>query len=164
MSTSTQNVVNGELTRIILHDYTEDAAGLTVFASTRLVLSGTDWPANRFVQACAASLYPRQSRTEPVGPIHLFDLAARQAQWLSAVLDQTALELSSTSTGHMALSPADQQHAAAREEATWETSESGNSVSLEQEMMKASDVNRSFSLNSSIVKAFHGMLMASVKG
>lgn len=126
-----------------------------------------------------------------MGPIQLFDLAARQARWLSsdqaviasnvsnantpdyrartlqpftAVLDQTALELASTRTGHLSMTPADQQRAAVREDSPWETSESGNSVSLEQEMMKASDVNRAFSLNSSIVKAFHGMLMASVKG
>ena len=31
-------------------------------------------------------------------------------------------------------------------------------------MMKAGEVNRSFSLNTSIVKAFHQMLMSSVKG
>ncbi len=37
-------------------------------------------------------------------------------------------------------------------------------VSLEQEMMKAGDVNRSFSLNTSIVKAFNAMLTQSVKG
>jgi flagellar basal-body rod protein FlgB len=46
---------------------------------------------------------------------------------------------------------------------TWETTYSGNSVSLEQEMMKEGDINRSFTLNANIKRAFHQMLMLSVK-
>ena len=41
--------------------------------------------------------------------------------------------------------------------------ESGNSVSLEQELIKAGDVNRAYSLNTNLVKAFHGMLMSAAK-
>ena len=40
---------------------------------------------------------------------------------------------------------------------------SGNSVSLEQELIKAGEVNRDYALNTSIVRSFHRMLMASVK-
>ena len=40
---------------------------------------------------------------------------------------------------------------------------SGNSVSLEKEMIKASEVNRSYKLNTSVVKAFHRMLITSAK-
>jgi flagellar basal-body rod protein FlgB len=123
-------------------------------------------------------------------PIHLFDVAAKQARWLSMsqaviagnvsnantpgykaqsvqpfadILDKTQLQLASTSASHLDLSPAEQQDIAVKDEASWETTDSGNSVSLEQEMIKASDVNRSFSLNTSIVKAFHGMLLAAVR-
>lgn len=123
-------------------------------------------------------------------PIHLFDLAAKQARWLSAnqsviatnvsnantpgfkasevqpfaeVLDRTQLDLASTNASHIGLSPADQQAAAVREEDPWETNDSGNTVSLEQEMIKSGDVNRGYALNTNIVRAFHGLLMASVK-
>jgi flagellar basal-body rod protein FlgB len=46
---------------------------------------------------------------------------------------------------------------------SWETTYSGNSVSLEQEMMKEGEINRSFSLNTNIKRAFHQMLMISLK-
>lgn len=125
-----------------------------------------------------------------VEPIHLFDLAARQARWLSTdqsviaanvanastpgyraqsvkpfseVLDKTKLELASTDPSHLALDPMQAQAAAIKEETPWEVTESGNSVSLEQEMIKAGDVNRAYSLNTGIVKSFHAMLMSAVK-
>ena len=37
------------------------------------------------------------------------------------------------------------------------------SVSLEQELIKAGEVNRAFRLNTSVAKAFHRMLLASAK-
>lgn len=123
-------------------------------------------------------------------PIHLFELAAQQSRYLSTsqsiiadnvanantpgfraralqpfseVLDHTQLSLAATNPSHLGLTPADAQAAAATEDQPWEVTDSGNSVSLEQEMIKAGDVNRTFSLNASLVKAFHGMLMASVR-
>jgi flagellar basal-body rod protein FlgB len=50
-----------------------------------------------------------------------------------------------------------------RKEKSWETVHSGNSVSLEQEMLKAGDINRDYSLNTAIVKSFHRMFMTSMK-
>ena len=123
-------------------------------------------------------------------PIHLFDLAARQERWLSVsqsvisgnvanantpgfkaqtvtpfadVLQQTRLQLASANPAHLGLDAAGVQPVTVKDEDPWEVTDSGNSVSLEQEMIKASDVNRSFSLNTQLVKAFHGMLMASVR-
>jgi flagellar basal-body rod protein FlgB len=40
---------------------------------------------------------------------------------------------------------------------------SGNSVSLEQEMVKGGDVNRDYSMNTAIVRSFHRMLLSSAK-
>ena len=124
-------------------------------------------------------------------PIHLFELAAQQARWLSVsqsvtagnianantpgyraqvvapfadVLDQTKLELASTNAAHLALSDAGVQSVPLKDEAPWEVSDSGNSVSLEQEMITANAVNRDYALNTGLVKSFHGMLMASVRG
>ena len=123
-------------------------------------------------------------------PIHLFDLAAKQMNWLSIsqavlssnvsnantpgykaqsvkpfaeVLDNTQLQLASTNPAHIDLDPQAQETAAVKDTDPWETTDSGNTVSLEQEMLKAGEVGRSYSLNTSIVKAFHGMLMASVR-
>ena len=41
---------------------------------------------------------------------------------------------------------------------------SGNTVDLEQEMLKTAEVARAHSLNVAIVRAFHRMSLASVKG
>lgn len=126
-----------------------------------------------------------------VGPVHLFDLASRQAQWLSArqatiagnianadtpgfkaqkvepfvqVLDKTQLALARTVPGHVEIGGAARVRTASNDGQSWAVKHSGNSVSLEQELVEAGDVNRSFSLNTAIVKSFHRMLMASVKG
>ncbi len=123
-------------------------------------------------------------------PVHLFDLAGRQARWLSTdqsviasnlanaatpgyraksvqpfteVLDKTGLQLVSTDPNHIALDPLQAEASSIKEESPWEVSESGNSVSLEQELIKAGDVNRAYSLNTGIVKSFHAMLMSAVK-
>jgi flagellar basal-body rod protein FlgB len=117
-------------------------------------------------------------------------LASQQAQWLSArqrttaanianantpgyismdvqpftdVLDKTQITMASTNGAH--LLPEGNDFTATRTAAadSWETTFSGNSVSLEQEMMKEGDINRSFTLNANIKRAFHQMLMLSVK-
>jgi flagellar basal-body rod protein FlgB len=50
-----------------------------------------------------------------------------------------------------------------RREQPWEVSYSGNNVSLEQELIKAGEVNRAFRLNTSVAKAFHRMLLTSAR-
>jgi flagellar basal-body rod protein FlgB len=125
-----------------------------------------------------------------LSPIYLLELASQQAQWLSArqritatnianantpeyramdiqpfadVLDKTQFAMAATNSAHML--PEGNDSTATRPAAadTWETSYSGNSVSLEQEMMKEGEINRSFTLNANIKRAFHQMLMLSVK-
>src|SRR5665213_574072 len=124
-----------------------------------------------------------------LGPIYLFDLASQQANWLSVrqatvarnianantpgygaldvqpfqnVLDKTALGMTATNVRHIALGGADLASAAVSKSAqNWEVTGSGNSVSVEQELMKSGDVNRGFSLNTSVVKAFNRMLLES---
>jgi flagellar basal-body rod protein FlgB len=125
-----------------------------------------------------------------VSGIYLLDLASHQTQWLSArqrvtaanianantpgytsmdiqpfsdVLDKTQITMAATNGAH--LLPEGNDFTAARPAQTdsWETSFSGNSVSLEQEMMKEGDINRTFTLNANIKKAFHQMLLLSAK-
>ena len=126
-----------------------------------------------------------------MGPIHLFDLASRQAQWLavkeaaissnvanantpgfkargvdpfSDVLEKTQLSMAATDPQHLEVNASGISAVQMRQDYIAETTHSGNTVSLEQEMMKSGEVNRYLSLNTSIVKAFHRMMLAAVRG
>ncbi|RCS23969.1 flagellar basal body rod protein FlgB [Phyllobacterium salinisoli] len=126
-----------------------------------------------------------------MGPIHLFDLASRQAQWLSVkeaaissnvanantpgfkardvdpfsdVLEKTQLSMAATDPHHLEVNATGISAVQMRQDNIIETTHSGNTVSLEQEMIKAGEVSRDFSLNTSIVKAFHRMMLTAVKG
>lgn len=126
-----------------------------------------------------------------MGPVHLFDLASQQARWLSVrqaavasnvanastpgyaatdvvpfadVFNDASIRMAATSPGHLGVDPLAPEQVAVSDAAAWEKTHSGNSVSLENEMMKAGEVNRAYALNTSVVKAFHQMLMTAVKG
>jgi flagellar basal-body rod protein FlgB len=123
-------------------------------------------------------------------PVYLFDLASRQAQWLAVrqstisgnianantpsyrardvepfadVLDKTKLTMVATNADHIGFSASRAEGAKVKKADTWDTVYSNNSVSLEQELLKAGEVNRQHSLNTNIVKTFHRMLMSSVR-
>ena len=123
-------------------------------------------------------------------PVYLFDLASRHAQWASVrqavitgnianantpgyealdvqpftdVLDQTALTMARTDSGHLEIADASARTEKTGQADSWEVLPSGNSVSLEQELIKADDVNRSFSLDTDVMRAFNRMLLSSVK-
>jgi flagellar basal-body rod protein FlgB len=126
-----------------------------------------------------------------MGPIHLFDVASRVNHWLTvrqsaiaqnvanantpgfkaqdvkpfaSTLEAMSLAMASTRAGHMAYAPtADARTQIDPDEGT-QVLHSGNTVNLESEMSKASEVNRAYALNTSVLKAFHRMLMTSAKG
>ena len=79
--------------------------------------------------------------------------------------DLTALISAAAQAPVQQLKPAYAKAAAVdiRKSEPWETTHSGNSVSLEQELINAGDVNRAYKLNTSIAKTFHRMLLASAK-
>ena len=123
--------------------------------------------------------------------IHLFGLASQHNNWLStrqallagtianintpaykaldlqpfeAVLESTKLRLTVSEQGHMAPAPATMAAAGdAESEQAWEGFHSGGNVSVEQELVKANEINRAYTLNTNVVKAFHRMLLASSK-
>jgi flagellar basal-body rod protein FlgB len=126
-----------------------------------------------------------------VGPIHLFELASLQARWLavrqatvaqnvanastpgysaqdvtpfSDVYDHFQTSLAATNSAHFREDGLDAGGLTAKDGGAWEVTHSGNSVSLEQEMLKANEVNRAYSMNTAISKAFGQMLNQSVKG
>jgi flagellar basal-body rod protein FlgB len=122
--------------------------------------------------------------------IHLFDVVSRHNQWLSVrqatiagnianantpgykaldvapfekTLEATRLAMTATQPAHMVDSASRTAETDVRKAEPWEITHSGNSVSLEQELINAGEVNRAYRLNTSIAKAFHRMLLASVK-
>ena len=122
--------------------------------------------------------------------IHLFELASRQAEWLSVrqaavagnvanantpgfkardvepfkdVLQQTQLTMAANNPKHLEIDASGIAATTMRKDAVAEQNHSKNTVSLESEMVKSGEVNRLFALNTSIVKAFHRMMLSSVK-
>ncbi len=126
-----------------------------------------------------------------VQPVYLFDLAFQRSQWLSvrqtavadnvanantpnyrakdvepfsATLDKTELAMVATNPGHLSLEGPPVRASAVQAPRSWDITSHGNDVSIEKELIKAGEVSRDYSLNVSIVKTFHRMWMASVKG
>jgi len=122
--------------------------------------------------------------------IYLLDLASRQAGWLFArqtaiagnvanvdtpgyrsqdvepfteALEATRLAMAATAPGHIAASVMRKADVPAVMQNGWEVKASGNSVTLEAELLKSGQVGRAYSLNTAIVKSFHNMLMMSAK-
>ncbi|MGI9462986.1 MAG: flagellar basal body rod protein FlgB [Aestuariivirgaceae bacterium] len=125
-----------------------------------------------------------------MGPVYLFDLASRQADWLASrqaiiagniahadtpdfkakdvvpfarVMDRTNMSMSATQASHMRPAGDAWPEVEVKRDRAWEISHSGNSVRLEQELLKTGEVNREMSLNTSIVQSFHRMLMTSLR-
>lgn len=122
-------------------------------------------------------------------PVQLFELAAQQARWLAvrqsavaanianvntpgygavdiapfqSVLDNTRVTMASTATGHLSASGS-QAGYGIHKVGDPDLLPSGNSVVMEEELIKASEVRRAFELNTAIVKAFHRMMMMNTR-
>jgi flagellar basal-body rod protein FlgB len=125
-----------------------------------------------------------------MSPIFLFNLASRQLQHLTArqavisgnianantpgyhardltpfrdVLDKTVLTMAATRPGHLELDEPGARPARASASGGWDVVHSGNSVSIEEQLMKSGEVSRDQALNGSVVKAFNRMLALSTK-
>jgi flagellar basal-body rod protein FlgB len=123
--------------------------------------------------------------------IYLFDIASQRSQWLSlrqeaisgniahantpgyaardvlpfeAVLESSKLSVATSDPGHLAQASEPLDSIAEPDRDAWNIYNSGNSVSIEKELVKAGEVNGGFALNTSVVKAFHRMLLTSAKG
>ena len=125
-------------------------------------------------------------------PIGLFSLASRKTAWLAArqatvatniananmpgyqardvasfndVLAKTRLDVASTEAGHLQVGGPGSGDAAVPEvtDDAFDVTESGNTVGLEQQMIRSGEINRDYALTTNIVRSFHAMLMASLK-
>lgn len=113
----------------------------------------------------------------------IFEIASRQAEWLALRRAHVASNIANVNTpGYRArevmpfdaylqratsagASPGlDAAGGETNEEALAETLESGNSVNLENELLKSSEIARNHALNAGMVRAFHRMLLLSSKG
>ncbi|WP_182084929.1 flagellar basal body rod protein FlgB [Aureimonas sp. ME7] len=121
----------------------------------------------------------------------LFGLSSRRAEWLSArqavvaenvanantpayrakdvtafddTMQATALQMSGSNPSHLVASAGRDFGIDEQSQKPWDVTHSGNSVSLEQEMLKAGEISREYALDTSIVKSFHRMYMSTLKG
>ncbi|MFD1695810.1 flagellar basal body rod protein FlgB [Roseibium aestuarii] len=89
--------------------------------------------------------------------------SARDVEPFVSVLDKTRLEMVATNEAHLAGGGRMPEASKVRKAESWTVSHSGNSVSLEQEMMKAGEITRAHTLNTSIAQSFHRMYLKSVR-
>lgn len=125
-------------------------------------------------------------------PIQLFDLASKQAEWLSArqevvagnianastpkfrakdvtpfnaVLDQTHIGMARTHPGHIFDATSSQNVGVVDAKLDQEIGiqESGNTVGLAEELAKSGEIKRQYELNAQLIKSFHRMMLMTVK-
>lgn len=123
-------------------------------------------------------------------PIQLFDLASRQAEWLSvrqqvvatnianantpqyrakdvtpfeAMLDNQTVGLARTNPAHLSGSELGQDGKVGTQDAALNqeigVQESGNTVGLEDELTKTGEIQRQYSLNTSLISSFNRMML-----
>lgn len=122
--------------------------------------------------------------------VNLFKLASAQAKWLSlrqttvasnianantpgyrsvdvapfkAALDSSMVRLGATDAGHFG-AMAGSESFRVSEEKTASLSADGKAVTLEDELVKSTEIRHSYEMNTAIVSAFHRMLMMTAKG
>lgn len=123
-------------------------------------------------------------------PVSLFDLAARHNDWLTirqravaenvanantpgytsktvepfeSVLESQRVALNTTSARHMSYSESALGSYGTETKNTWQVKHSGNTVSVEQEMIEGSSVKGAYSLNVNVIQTFHRMLLSAVR-
>lgn len=123
--------------------------------------------------------------------VNFFSIASQQNRWLSvrqsvvaqnianantpgfkaldvqpfeAVLNSTGIEMRKTQTSHLSPVSGVGGDADTQEQAKWQIVHSGNSVSLEEQMLKSGEVAGAYARNTGVMKTLHRMLMASSRG
>ena len=81
----------------------------------------------------------------------------------SAEVKAANLRVRTTHAGHIQPSGAAAAGYSSGPDTPWEVSHSGNSVTLEQELLKSGAVQREMSLNHAIVKSFHRMMLSGLR-
>ena len=122
-------------------------------------------------------------------PIQLFELTSKQAHWLTvrqtvvagnianantpgyatrevaafeAVLKETGTRMAATHPGHIREDPM-RGAVSSRDSRDVEVQPSGNSVNLPDELSKTGEIKRMYELNTGMVKAFHRMMLLTLR-
>ena len=88
---------------------------------------------------------------------------ASDLQPFAAVLDSPEISMVSTNPAHMTPGSDDFAEARTVETDYSESTLSGNTVHVEDEMMKLSEINRDYALTTNIKRVMHQMMMAVLK-
>jgi flagellar basal-body rod protein FlgB len=88
---------------------------------------------------------------------------AKDVEPFVSVISKTHLAMTATHGSHLGQTMEAAKASDMEKADSWNVTHSGNSVSLEQELMKAGEVARDHSLNASIAKSFHKMYLAAVR-
>ena len=124
-------------------------------------------------------------------PINFFSLASQQNRWLAvrqsvvaqnvanvntpgykgldvepfeAVMNATGIEMRKTQTRHLTPKGGTGSDAQTEENGKWQVVHSGNSVSLEEQMLKSGEISGAYARNTGVMKTFHRMLLAASRG
>lgn len=123
-------------------------------------------------------------------PIQFFELASRQAEWLSvrqsvvagnianantpgyrakdvspfqSVLENTGIRMAATNPMHFTEASLSSEITEVEPNKDVGEQISGNTVGLAEELMKQGQVKREFELNAGLVKAYHRMMLMTVR-
>ena len=80
------------------------------------------------------------------------------------VLNQVGMKMAADNDAHISMGDGSSEGVARTGYQDWVVTAGDKDVAIEQEMLKAGEVSRAYSLNTSTVKAFHRMLLNTVKG
>lgn len=85
---------------------------------------------------------------------------ARDVRPFNETLETVAISPSATHASHIATDTSLSPAILNARETPWATYHSGGNVSLEQEMVKASEVSAAYRLNTSVVRTFHTLYLS----
>ncbi|SNY92179.1 flagellar basal-body rod protein FlgB [Cohaesibacter sp. ES.047] len=88
---------------------------------------------------------------------------ARDVESFTALFDKAQVNMRSTQPGHMSALEHTERTGDVEKKDSWDVTYSGNSVSLEQEMMKVNEIARDHTLTTSVMKSMHKMMLLSAK-
>jgi len=119
---------------------------------TKLVSHNNDWLSVR--QATIA---------ENIANSNTPGFRSKDVEPFTSVISKTQLAMTATHGSHLGTVMEVAEPTEVKKGDSWLVTHSGNSVSIEQELMKAGEVARNHALNTSIAKSFHRMYLASLK-
>jgi len=89
---------------------------------------------------------------------------ARDVAPFDSYHDNSRLDMVATPPGHIRVEGGNEFEVEVSQSASGDVKHSGNNVSLEHEMLRAGEVRGAHRVATSVVGAFHGMLLSAVKG